>query len=290
VAVSAAGHDSSGYAGSGGLAPANGQGQKRIGRAESGRAASEKIGKIRPQIGHSDGVRRRSLVVDQEGAFVGKEEIVMPFRSKPLGALSIAVMAAVTTVSPGRAQAPGAEQQTSPQTGTEVKPSEGSPTYGQAPPTSAPTTPAPNTSVPTYQAPSDRTAAAPPRRPARPGSAVVSAKVNLRSGPGTDSEVLTTIPAGSSVRVANCSGEWCTVTWNGQSGYAIARNLNLGASRQARAYPPQPGYPDGYEGAPPVVYGEPGYYGPPAVVYGPAYYYGPRIYYGPGWGWRRHWW
>jgi uncharacterized protein YraI len=219
----------------------------------------------------------------------------MPFCPKPLGAaLSIAVVAVVTTVSPGRAQQdPGAEQQTSPQVGTEVKPSERSPTYGQAPATAAPNAPAPNTSVPTYQAPSDRTAAAPPRRLARPGpagSAVVSAKVNLRSGPGTDSEVLTTIPAGSAVRVANCSGEWCAVSWNGQRGYAIARNLNLGAPRQAGAYPPPPGYPNGYEGAPPVVYGEPGYYAPPAVVYGPAYYYGPRVYWGPGWGWRRRWW
>jgi hypothetical protein len=124
------------------------------------------------------------------------------------------------------------------------------------------------------------------RRPA--GSAVVSAKVNLRSGPGTESEVLATIPAGSAGRVGQCEGEWCAVTWNGQSGYAIARNLNLGGSRQAGGYPGQPGqpgYPDEY--GPPGY--APGYYGPP-VVYGPAYYYGPRVYYGPGWGWRRHGW
>jgi hypothetical protein len=121
----------------------------------------------------------------------------------------------------------------------------------------------------------------------------VSAKVNLRSGPGTDSEVLATIPAGSAVQVGKCEGEWCAVTWNGQSGYAIARNLNLGGPRQAGAYPRPPGgYPEGTE-YPPGAYGPgyaPGYvYGPP-VVYGPAYYYGPRTYYYGGWGWRRHWW
>jgi Bacterial SH3 domain len=138
-----------------------------------------------------------------------------------------------------------------------------------------------------------------PARAARARSAAVAATVNLRSGPGTDSEIITTIPAGSTVRVTSCSGEWCEVTWNDRSGYAIARNLSIGAPRQAGAYGPQPryaggygpqpGYGDGYGPEPGVVYGAPGYYAPPAVVYGPAYY-GPRVYYGPGWGWRRRWW
>jgi hypothetical protein len=188
----------------------------------------------------------------------------MPFCSKPLGAaLSIAAIAAVTMTSPGRAQpAPDAGQpaapQAAPQPGPEVRPPDGPP----------------------------------PRRFARPrpgGSAVVAASVNLRSGPGTDSEILATIPAGTSVRVGQCESEWCAVTWNGQSGYAIARNLNLGGSRQAGMYPGgrpgyQPGYPDEYD-RPGYA---PGYYGPP-VAYGPAYYYGPRVYYGPGWGWRGRW-
>jgi hypothetical protein len=116
---------------------------------------------------------------------------------------------------------------------------------------------------------------------------VVSATVNLRGLPRTDSEVITTIRAGSTVRVADCSGEWCVVAWDKYSGYAVARNLSLGASRQARAYPAQPRYPDDYEIEPPVLmvygHGPPGYYAPPAVVYGRAYYYGPRVYYGPGW-------
>jgi hypothetical protein len=211
----------------------------------------------------------------------------MPFCSKPLGAaLSIAAIAAVTMVSPVHAQqapgeAPPAMPQVGPPPAPQANPPAGAPTDGQAPAVAAPSEPAAGSPPP------------PPRRAARhgsPGSAMVATKVNLRSGPGTDSEIVATIPAGSRIQVGECNGEWCAVTWNGRSGYAIARNLNPGGSRQAGAYPPgQPGYPgDGYDYPPGASYG-PGYaYGPP-VVYGPAYYYGPGVYYGPGWGWRRHW-
>jgi uncharacterized protein YraI len=126
--------------------------------------------------------------------------------------------------------------------------------------------------------------------------ALVTANVNLRSRPGTDAEILATIPAGSRVEVTDCS-EWCMVMWNGQSGFAIVRNLDIGGTRQARAHRTAPKYagapPGVYEAEPPVVYGPPVYYGPPAVAYGPGYYYwGPRHY---GWdgpryyGWRRRW-
>jgi hypothetical protein len=192
----------------------------------------------------------------------------MPFHFKALiAALSIIAAAAIA--------APGHAQQSPPAIGPEPVPS-ATPQDGAA--TQAPTSPA---------------------RAARARPAAVAATVNLRSGPGTDSEIITTIPAGSTVRVTGCSGEWCEVTWNGRSGFAIARNLSIGAPRQAGAYGPQPryaggygpqpGYPDGYGPEPGVVYGAPGYYAPPAVVYGPTYY-GPRVYYGPGWGWRRRWW
>ena len=82
----------------------------------------------------------------------------------------------------------------------------------------------------------------------RTGSpAIVLASVNLRSGLGTDSEILASIPAGSAVDVGQCEGEWCAVTWNGQNGYAIARNLDLGGSHQASSYLP-PAQPGGYAG------------------------------------------
>lgn len=117
-------------------------------------------------------------------------------------------------------------------------------------------------------------------------SAIVTANVNLRAGPGTDSEVIATIPGGSRVRVASCSGEWCAVTWNGREGYAIARNLDTTGRRVVRRYRPEPYY----EGEPQAVYAEPPVYYAPPVVYGPGYYYyGPRYYYGSRWGyrWRR---
>src|SRR5262249_16705132 len=142
-------------------------------------------------------------------------EALMPFHSKALSAaLSIIAVAALT--------APGHAQQSPPAAGQEGVPN-ASPRGG--PPTGAP-----------------------PVRSGSSRSAAVIANVNLRSGPGTDQEVIATIPGGSRVRVESCTGEWCEVTWNGQSGYAIARNLSSGAPRQARpygpgGYAPQPGYP-----------------------------------------------
>jgi hypothetical protein len=176
--------------------------------------------------------------------------------------VALSLIAAAAVVAPGRAQ------ENPPPAGPE-----------QAPDAKLPDGPA-------AQPPAART----PAPTGRARSAVVAATVNLRSGPGTDAEVITTIPAGTTVRITSCSGEWCEVTWNGRSGYAIARNLSSGGPRQARPYGRPPGYAEGYGPEPPGVYEAPGYYAPPAVVYGPAYY-GPRVYYGPGWGWRRRgWW
>ncbi|MGP0093852.1 MAG: SH3 domain-containing protein [Xanthobacteraceae bacterium] len=187
----------------------------------------------------------------------------MPLNSNALGAtLSMLAVAAVVTAAPVLAQ--------------QNPPPGGSPPSG---PSGQPGAPPPQ---------------AAPVRPGAPRYALAIANVNLRSGPGTDSPLITTIPGGSNVVVNGCSGEWCSVMWNGHSGYAIARNLDTGGPREARQYRPQPGYaaePD-HEPGPPVVYGAPGYYPPPPVVYGPGYYgpgyYGPG-YYGPGWGWGRRW-
>ena len=55
----------------------------------------------------------------------------------------------------------------------------------------------------------------------------VVAEVNLRKGPGTDSEVLTLIPKGTSVEVGTCTNGWCQVSYTGQDGYSIAPNLGL---------------------------------------------------------------
>lgn len=120
--------------------------------------------------------------------------------------------------------------------------------------------------------------------------ALATTNVNLRNGPGTDSAIVTTIPGGSTVRVSGCNGEWCAVTWNGRSGFAIARSLDAGTKRQARLpLPADVAAAEDDEPDAPVVYASPGYYPPPPVVYGRGYYgyYGPRYYYRPGW--RRGW-
>jgi hypothetical protein len=125
--------------------------------------------------------------------------------------------------------------------------------------------------------------------------ATVASDVNLRKGPGTDSEIITLIPKGTMVEVGTCTNGWCMVTWNGQDGYSIATNLGLAGPPPVRRrpmpddydYPPPPGTygpPPGYMVGPPV------YYGPPPVYYSPYY---ARPYYGGGWrggwGWRHRW-
>ncbi len=57
--------------------------------------------------------------------------------------------------------------------------------------------------------------------------ATLGAATNLRKAPGTKSEVVTLIPKGATVEVGACDAGWCQVTWNGQEGYAIGRNLGV---------------------------------------------------------------
>jgi hypothetical protein len=110
----------------------------------------------------------------------------------------------------------------------------------------------------------------------------VASKVNLRLGPGINYSVLATIPGGSTVDVADCAGEWCTVHWRGRIGYVVARNLSIGGLGPAGApYLPPPSV----VGPSPLMVGAPPFVGP---GYGP--YWGPGYsYWGPprGYGWRR---
>jgi uncharacterized protein YraI len=125
---------------------------------------------------------------------------------------------------------------------------------------------------------------------AEPG--VVHTTVNLREGPGTSTPVVAKIPGGSSVDVANCSGEWCQVSFQGKSGYVIATSLSGSAAGSLRAGSPR-GVPPGAYPAPQGAYPAPqpanaypyAYPGYPYPYYGYPYYYG----YGPYWGWRRRW-
>ena len=113
-------------------------------------------------------------------------------------------------------------------------------------------------------------------------SVAIAADTNLRNGPGTDSEIVTLIPKGSTVDVSKCANGWCQVSWDGQEGYAIARNLGMaGALRQVR----RPAYVvEGDDYGPPVAYGPgPVYVVPPPVYYGYGPYYYGRPYWGRGW-------
>jgi uncharacterized protein YraI len=108
-----------------------------------------------------------------------------------------------------------------------------------------------------------------------------SADTNLRKSPGTDSEVLTLIPKGTTVEIGKCSGGWCAASLDGKDGYVIGRNVGM-APRPAPRAAPQVYDEEVVEGPP----------GPPPGYYRPApYYYRPYPYgyyrpWGYGWGWR----
>ncbi|MCS0504551.1 SH3 domain-containing protein [Ancylobacter mangrovi] len=105
-------------------------------------------------------------------------------------------------------------------------------------------------------------------------TAATTATVNVRSGPGTGTNVLGTLPAGTPVNVAGCSGSWCRT----QYGYVSARYLGQAARgvgpglSQARPMmaPPAASYAaPTYAGAP--AYGAPGMAAPGTVpAYAPA--------------------
>src|SRR5579863_6038802 len=61
-----------------------------------------------------------------------------------------------------------------------------------------------------------------------------TAETNLRKGPGTDTEVLTLIPKGTTVEVGKCTNGWCEASVDGKDGFVIARNVGL-APRLTRA-------------------------------------------------------
>ena len=104
-------------------------------------------------------------------------------------------------------------------------------------------------------------------------------ETNLRKSPGTDSEVLTLIPKGTTVEVGKCSNGWCAASVDGKDGFVIGRNVGLGprpAPREAAAVEEIDEGPAG----PPVYYRPYPYRPYPYYGYG---YYGYRPW---GWGWR----
>jgi hypothetical protein len=110
----------------------------------------------------------------------------------------------------------------------------------------------------------------------------LAAETNLRKSAGTDAEVVTLMPKGSTVEVGKCTNGWCEVSLDDKKGFAIAQNV--GMARRPPPHGPRPGEIVEEEEGPPV-------YGPRYVAGPPAYYrpywgYGYGPYYGYGWGYR----
>jgi Bacterial SH3 domain len=55
--------------------------------------------------------------------------------------------------------------------------------------------------------------------------AVTMRDTNLRVAPGTESKILAMIPKGAMLPIGRCASGWCEVFWDGQHGYAVARNF-----------------------------------------------------------------
>jgi uncharacterized protein YraI len=124
-------------------------------------------------------------------------------------------------------------------------------------------------------------------------AATVTSDLNLRAGPGTDYPVIEAMPAGAHVNIRNCTGSWCRLSYNGETGWASSSYL-AGGGRSTTVYRTRT-YTE-----PSVEYVEPGY------AYAPVYDYGPYAYEpgfsigigfgGGGWhhgwhhgGWHHHW-
>jgi uncharacterized protein YraI len=99
--------------------------------------------------------------------------------------------------------------------------------------------------------------------------AVTTADVNMRAGPGTQFQRLATLPAGTGVDIASCTGAWCRVVYRGITGF-VSRNLLD---------------EDGIVAPPRRVYVEPPLYARPRVYVEPPFYTDPPFYpsYRPGW-------
>lgn len=100
--------------------------------------------------------------------------------------------------------------------------------------------------------------------------ALATNNVNMRQGPGTNYPIITTIPGGSTVEISGCQDQWCTVVWQGRTGYSIATSFDQGAGAPppGAAGPPlgSEAPPPGAGGPPPPPGGQP----PPAAAAPPV--------------------
>lgn len=66
--------------------------------------------------------------------------------------------------------------------------------------------------------------------------ATASASVNVRSGPGTDYEIVDRLRAGERVEVEGCRDGWCYITHSGPDGYVSASYLRRNGQRMERNF------------------------------------------------------
>jgi uncharacterized protein YraI len=73
--------------------------------------------------------------------------------------------------------------------------------------------------------------------------AVVTAKLNVRSGPGPAFGIIAVMPPGTRLDTQKCADEWCRVKVGPQVGYVNRDYLKLGADSYASAAPTAPAAP-----------------------------------------------
>jgi len=75
---------------------------------------------------------------------------------------------------------------------------------------------------------------------ASPRTAVIDNKLNLRAGPGLDKRVVTVMPAGATITVGECRGEWCAVAYRNHRGFVSSALVKGGDAAYAAAPAPAP--------------------------------------------------
>jgi Bacterial SH3 domain len=111
-------------------------------------------------------------------------------------------------------------------------------------------------------------------------------ETNLRKSPGTNSEVVTLIPKGTTVEVGKCTNGWCEASVDGKDGFVIGRNVGMGPRPAPRGGPGSQVVEEEEVVEGPVYARPPGYYRPYPYYGGYYGYYRP---WGFGWGWRGGW-
>ena len=74
------------------------------------------------------------------------------------------------------------------------------------------------------------------------GNGYATGSVNMRSGPGTQFTVITTVHAGAPVTINGCGGGWCDVVWGGVRGWCSDNYISFGSYSPPVYVQPAPVY------------------------------------------------